>query len=221
MSDVPAGVAFRAAGPLAPLQRAAIWTAGLVGWRRHGFAAVLGMLAAATLSPVDMTPLLVIAFGGLVWLMDGSIGRRDAALLGWSFGFGFFLAGLYWIAAALLVDIAQFWWLVLLALLGVPAGFAIFTALAVLAAHEATRRFGLLGSARILVLAGAWVAAEWLRRHILTGFPWNLIGYACAGPFPGPLAVLQLAAVHGIHGLSLITVLAAGLPAQARELRPG
>ena len=221
MSDVPAGVTFRAAGPLAPLQRAAMWTAGLVGWRRHGFAAVLGMLAAATLSPVDMTPLLVIAFGGLVWLMDGSIGRRDAALLGWSFGFGFFLAGLYWISAALLVDSAQFWWLVPFALLGVPAGFAIFTALAILAAHEASRRFGLLGGARILVLAVAWVAAEWLRGHILTGFPWNLIGYAWAGAFPGALAVLQLTAVTGIYGLSLVTVLAAALPARLGDLGHG
>ena len=221
MSDTPAGVTFRAAGPLAPLQRVAMWTAGLASWRRHGFAACLGVLAAAALSPVDLVPLLVIAFSGLVWLMDGCTGRRDATLLGWSFGFGFFLAGLYWISAALFVDIAQFWWLVPLALLGVPAGFGIFAALAVLAAHEATRRFGLLGGARILVLAVAWVAAEWLRGHILTGFPWNLIGYAWAGAFPGALAVLQLTAVTGIYGLSLLTVLAAALPARLGDIGRG
>jgi apolipoprotein N-acyltransferase len=221
MSETPAGVAFRAAGPLAPLQRAAMWTAGLAGWRRHGFAACLGALAAAALSPVDMTPVLVISFSGLVWLMDGCSGRRDAALLGWSFGFGFFLAGLYWISAALFVDIAQFWWLVPPALLGLPAGFALFTALAVLAAHEATRRFGLLGTARILVLAVSWVTAEWLRGHILTGFPWNLIGYAWAGAFPGALAVLQLTAITGIYGLSLLTVLAAALPARLGDLGRG
>jgi apolipoprotein N-acyltransferase len=221
MSDAPAGVAFRAAGPLAPLQRAAMWTAGLSGWRRHGFAACLGALAAAALSPVDMAPLLVIAFSGLVWLMDGCIGRRDAALLGWSFGFGFFLSGLYWISAALFVDIAQFWWLVPFALLGMPVGLAIFTALATLAAHEATRRFGLLGAARILVLAVAWVVAEWLRGHLLTGFPWNLIGYAWAGAFPGALAMLQLTAVTGIYGLSLLTVLAAALPARLGDLGRG
>src|SRR5690349_2525425 len=194
MSDTPAGVAFRAAGPLAPLQRAAMWTAGLAGWRRHAAALLLGALAAAPFSPIGAPPLvvillsgppvLVISFSGLVWLMDGCAGRRDAALLGWWFGFGFFLAGLYWISAALFVDIAQFWWLVPLALLGFPAGFALFTALAVLAAHEATRRFGLLGTARVLVLAVSWVMAEWLRGHILTGFPWNLIGYAWAGAFP-------------------------------------
>ncbi|HEX7970328.1 MAG TPA: hypothetical protein VF502_19050 [Stellaceae bacterium] len=221
MSETPAGVAFRAAGPLAPLQRAALWTAGLAGWRRYGFALFLGVLAAAALSPVDMVPLLVVAFGGLVWLMDGSASRRDAALLGWSFGFGFFVAGLYWIAAALFVDIVQFWWLVPFAVLGLPAGLGIFTALAVLAAHEMSRRFGLLGSGRILALAACWAAAEWLRGHVLTGFPWNLVGYAWAGGFPGALAVLQLSALVGIYGLSLVTVLAAALPARLGDLDRG
>ena len=231
MSETPAGVAFRAAGPLAPLQRVAMWTAGLAGWRRHAAALLLGALAAAPFSPIGAPPLLVIllsgppvlliSFSGLVWLMDGCAGRRDAALLGWWFGFGFFLAGLYWISAALFVDIAQFWWLVPLALLGFPAGFALFTALAVLAAHEATRRFGLLGTSRILVLAVAWVMAEWLRGHILTGFPWNLIGYAWAGAFPGALAVLQITAITGIYGLSLLTVLAAALPARLGDLGRG
>jgi apolipoprotein N-acyltransferase len=231
MSDAPAGAAFRAAGPLAPLQRAALWTAGLVGWRRHAAAWLLGALAAAPFSPVDGTPFLVvllsgppvllISFSGLVWLFDGSASRRDALALGWWFGFGFFLAGLYWICAALFVDIAQFWWLVPFALLGFPAAFAAFSALAVLAAHEATRRFGLLGVARILVLAVAWVAAEWLRGHVLTGFPWNLIGYAWAGAFPGGLALLQLTAVTGIYGLSLVTVLGAALPARLGDLGRG
>lgn len=221
MSEAPAGVALRAAGPLAPLQRAALWTAGLAGWRRYGLAVLLGALLAGALPPVDSVPLLLIAFSGFVWLMDGSGSRRDAAFLGWCFGFGFFLAGLYWIAAALLVDPGQFWWLLPFAVLGVPAGLAIFTALAVLAAHELSRRFGLLGSGRILALAACWALAEWLRGHVLTGFPWNLVGYAWAGNFPGALSVLQLTAVVGIYGLSLVTVLAAALPARLGDLDRG
>jgi apolipoprotein N-acyltransferase len=220
MSDA-GGVVLRAAGPLAPLQRAALWTAGLSGWRRHALALALGALAAGALSPVDVTPLLVVAFSGLIWLLDGSTGRADAALLGWSFGFGFFVAGLYWIAAALFVDIAAFWWLLPLAVIAVPAGLAIFTALATLAAHEASRRFGLLGTARILAFALAWTTAEWLRGHVLTGFPWNLVGYAWAGAFPGALAVLQLTSLTGIYGLSLLTVAAAALPARLGDLGRG
>ncbi|HXZ02064.1 MAG TPA: apolipoprotein N-acyltransferase [Stellaceae bacterium] len=219
MSD--AGMAFRAVGPLAPLQRGALWCAGLAGWRRYGFAALLGALAAASLSPVDLTPVLVVAFTGLIWLADGARGRGGAFLLGWSFGFGFFLAGLYWISAALFVDIAQFWWMVPFAVAGLPAALALFTALAQLAAFEACERLRLVGTPRILVFAVCWAAAEYLRGHVLTGFPWNLVGYAWAGAFPGALAVLQSASVIGIYGLSLLTVTVAALPARLGDLGRG
>ena len=127
MPDAQAEMAFRAVGPLAPLQRIALWCAGLAGWRRYGMAALLGALAAAALPPVDLTPVLVVSFTGLIWLADGTASRRGALALGWSFGFGFFVAGLYWIAAALFVDIARFWWMVPFAVAGLPAGLAIFT----------------------------------------------------------------------------------------------
>jgi len=221
MADAPTGLALRATGPMAPLQRAASWTGGLVGWRRYSVAVLLGALADAALSPVDLTPVLIVSFSGLVWLLDGTSGRRDALALGWCFGFGFFVAGLYWIAAALFVDIAAFWWLVPFAVIGLPLGLAVFTALALLATYEACRRFDLGGSARILVLAVAWVAAEWLRGHVLTGFPWNLVGYAWAGAFPGALAVLQSTALFGIYGLSLVTVAAAALPARLGDFGRG
>ncbi len=221
MREAPKGVALRAVGALAPLQRCAAWCAGLAGWRRHVLAVLLGALAAAAMPPVDSVPALPIAFGGLVWLADGSTTRRAAFALGWSFGFGFFLAGLYWIAAALFVDIVRFWWLVPFAVLAVPAGLALFSALALLAAHEACRRFHLAATARVLVLAVAWAVAEWLRGHVLTGFPWNLAGYAWAGSFPGSLAVLQTTAAIGIYGLSLLTVTAAVLPARLGDVGRG
>lgn len=212
------GLAFRTLGPLAPLQRTALWAAGLVGWRRHGVAWLLGALAALALPPFDLVPLLVVSFSGLVWLADGSLDRRGAFALGWSFGFGFFVAGLYWIGAALLVDIAAFWWLLPFAVLGIPAVLALLAGLALLASYEACRRLHLAGTSRILVLAACWAAAEWLRGHMLTGFPWNLVGYAWSGGFPGALTVLQTTAFIGIYGLSLLTVVAAALPARLGDL---
>ena len=89
------------AGPAAPLQRCALWLAELRGWRRHATAFALGALAACALPPIDLAPVLLISFPGLVWLADGSAGMLGAFGLGWSFGFGFFVAGLYWIAAAI------------------------------------------------------------------------------------------------------------------------
>ena len=221
MPDAPAGLVFRAVGPLAPLQRGALWCAGLSGWRRHLVALLLGVLAAASLSPVDLTPALLVSMSGLVWLADGVASRRGALLLGWSFGFGFFVAGVYWIAAALFVDIAHFWWLLPFAVVALPAGLAIFPALALLAAHEARERFRLAGTPRILVLAAAWCAAEYAQGHVLTGFPWNMLGYAWAGAFPGALAVLQSASVFGIYGLSLVTAVIAMLPARLGDLGGG
>jgi len=237
MAELPSEILLRAAGPMAPLQRAALWIAGLSSWRRHGLAAILGALAAKAMAPVDLAPLfsgsldvapvLVVSFSGLVWLHDGTTSRRDALLLGWSFGFGFFVAGLYWIAAALFVDIAQFWWLVPFAVAALPAGLALTTALALLLDYEARRRFALIGSARILALALAWSAAEYLRGHVLSGFPWNLVGYAWAGVMPdtlglpGSLDVLQLASITGIYGLSLVTVAAAALPARLGDFGRG
>jgi apolipoprotein N-acyltransferase len=202
------------AGPAAPLQRSALWLASLTGWHRHLAALLLGMIAAASLPPVDMTPVLLISFPGLVWLTDGNTGYRSAFAIGWSFGFGFLLAGLYWIAAALFVDIAQFWWLVPVAVAGIPAGLAIFTGTATLVSHVLCRALRLGATGRVLALVICWCGAEWLRGHILTGFPWNLIGYAWSGAFPGAIAMLQFASLAGIYGLSLLTVLVACLPAR-------
>ena len=58
------------------------------------------------------------------------------------------------------------------------------------------------GLARVLVLAVALASAEWLRGHVLTGFPWNVLGYALTWP----LALMQAASVFGIYGLTLLRV---------------
>jgi apolipoprotein N-acyltransferase len=204
-----------------PLCRLAQDVAELSGWRRYGLAFLLGLAAAATMPPFDLMPLLAVAFPGLLWLDDGSAGPGASFRLGWVFGFGFFLAGLYWIAAAMFVDIDRFWWLVPFAAAGLPAGFAIYVGLALLATSLVTRTLRLTPAARVFVFAIAWVAAEWARGHAFTGLPWNLIGYAWSGGFPGSVAMLQSVAVVGIYGLSFVTVLAASLPALLGSPRPG
>jgi apolipoprotein N-acyltransferase len=205
---------LRGGNALMPLQRVALNLLALTGWRRYLTAFLLGLLAAASLPPVDLTPVLLVSFGGLVWLADGSRNWRQAFALGWSFGAGFFLAGLYWIAVALTVDWRQFWWMMPFAVLGLPAVLGIFTGLALTASDYLSRRLHLSGTARIVMLALSWSVLEYVRGNVLTGFPWNLLGYAWAGGFPGGIAVLQAASIFGIYGLSFLTVLAASLPAR-------
>jgi apolipoprotein N-acyltransferase len=196
-----------------PLCRLADGLAGFSGWRRYGLAFALGVGAAAALPPFDLTPLLAVVFPGLLWLDDGSASLGASFRLGWVFGFGFFFAGLYWIAAALFVDIDRFWWLVPLAAAGLPAGFALYIGLALFTTRLVGNYLHLPITARIFAFAISWSAAEWVRGHALTGLPWNLIGYAWSGGFPGALAVLQSVAWVGIYGLSFVTILAASLPA--------
>src|SRR5437868_15468375 len=89
-----------------PLCRLAQEVAALAGWRRYGLAFVLGALLAGALPPIDMTPLIFIAFPGLLWLYEDSASVWTSARLGYAFGVGFFVAGLYWLAAALVADTA-------------------------------------------------------------------------------------------------------------------
>ena len=197
----------------AALCRLAFELAALSGWRRFGLSFLLGLVAVAALPPVDMTPLLVVAFTGLLWLEEGSSGPRASFGLGYAFGFGFFLGGLYWIAGALFVDFASFWWLIPIAAVGLPAIFAIYTGLVLFAVNVASRYLSLQLTPRIFAFAVVWTGAEWVRGHAFTGFPWNLIGSTWAGGFPGANTVLQTVAWVGIYGLSFATVLAASLPA--------
>lgn len=196
-----------------PLSRLARFFAAASGWRRYGLAFLLGVLLAGTMPPVDLSPLIFIAFPGLLWLDNGSAGAWASFRLGYVFAFGFFVAGLYWIAEALFVDIARFWWVLPFAVAGIPAVLSLLPAVALGLTALATRRMQLAGVARVCLFAVLLSAAEWVRGHALTGLPWNLSGYAWAGGFPGAIALLQTTAWVGIYGLSFLTVLAGSLPA--------
>jgi len=170
----------------------------LNGWRRLAVAFALGALATMALPPLYFFPILALSFSGLIWLLDSARRTRTALAVGWWFGFGYFAAGLYWTGFAMLVDAARFAWLLPIASLGLPAGLAIFSGLAGLIYY----RLNPTGVARVLVLALAWTTVEWLRSTILTGFPWNLIGYT----WMGSDAMAQAGAYVGVQGLGLITV---------------
>ncbi|WP_119167443.1 apolipoprotein N-acyltransferase [Algihabitans albus] len=177
----------------------------LKGRRRLALGVLLGVVAAGALPPLYLVPLLIPAFVGLVWLMDGATTRSAAFGLGWAFGAGYFLAGLYWVGIAMTVDFAAFWWFLPIAVGGLSVGLAIFTGGATLAAWS----LGWHGPGRIFLLTAAWLTAEWLRSWVLTGFPWNLVGSVWS--FSD--IMLQPAALGGVWLLSVLTLLAATAPA--------
>jgi apolipoprotein N-acyltransferase len=186
------------------------------GWRRALIAFVAGALSALAMAPFSFWPILFVTFPILVWLIDGAgVGRwggiGTAAVSGWCFGFGYFVAGLYWIGYAFLVDAPTFGWLLPFAVLGLPAYLAIFTAFGAALA----RMLWMRGALRILTLGVTMTAAEWLRGHVLTGFPWNAFGYALAAPLP----LAQSAALFGLWGLTFIAVVVFASPATLTDDR--
>src|SRR5882724_7350488 len=171
------------------------------GWRRAAIAFLAGALSVLAMAPFGAWPVLFVTFPVLVWLLDGAASGRlggvlAAALTGWWFGFGYFLAGLYWIGIAFLVDAPTFGWLMPFAVVGLPAGLALFTAFGTALARLIWTR----GATRLIALALALTVAEWLRGHVLTGFPWNTFGYALTGP----LVLAQTSALIGIWGLTFV-----------------
>jgi apolipoprotein N-acyltransferase len=186
------------------------------GWRRAGIAFVAGALSALALAPVNAWPILFLTFPVLVWLVDGSVtgrygGALSAAVAGWCFGFGYFLAGLYWIGYAFLVDAKTFGWLLPIAVAGLPAYLALYTALGLAAA----RLIWLRGGERVLALAVTLSIAEWLRGHLLSGFPWNTFGYALTQP----LVLAQGASLIGVWGLTFLAIAIFAAPALLADER--
>ena len=196
--------------------RLAQWIVLSWGWRRALVAVVAGALSALAMAPFDAWPVLFLTFPILVWLIDGAAGGRlggmaSAAIAGWWFGFGYHVAGLYWIGYAFLVDAKTFGWLLPFAVLGLPAYLAIYSGFGLALARMIWPR----GPARLIALAVALTIAEWLRGHLLTGFPWNLYGYALTSP----LALAQSASLIGIWGLTFVAVAVFASPAMFADER--
>ena len=191
----------------------ATWVAGLRGARRAVAAFVLGAASVLAFAPVHAWPILFFTFGALIWLLDGChaqhelLGERlkSAAFAGFCFGFGYFLAGFYWIAEAFLVEPWRHGWLLPFVMTALPGGMALFFAVPAALAML----FWLPGAARVFALAIAFGLAEFARGHVLTGLPWNLVGYGLLGNLP----LMQLAALFGVYALSLLAVLLFAAPA--------
>jgi apolipoprotein N-acyltransferase len=186
----------------------------LHGWRRAALAIFAGAFAVMALPPFDFFAAAFVSFVLLVLLMEGAVAPPNAGPLralmpslkiGWQFGFGYFLAGLWWLGNALLVEASEFAWAIPLAVLVLPAGLALFYALAA----GLARVIWTEGVGAAAALAFGFGAAEWLRGFLFTGFPWNPVGHLA---MPAPL-LMQSASLVGAEGMNALAVFFFSLPA--------
>lgn len=198
------------------MQRIAQMIGRLTGWRRCGISFLAGCLSVLAFAPLHLWPVMFITIPLFILLLDGcctddqTAGTTRARVLrfawtGWWFGFGFFFAGLYWIGFSFLVEAEIFAVFLPFAVTLMPAGLALFFA----AAAAAASLMWLRGAGRLLGLALTVTVAEWLRGKILTGFPWNTIGYALTGSD----VMMQPASLVGVDALTLFAMLLFSAPA--------
>jgi len=192
------------------------------GWRRRAIAFLAGAAGALALAPVDFLPAIVLPMTAAVWLIDGAAeakqglqrlplaSLKNAFGVGWWWGFGYFVAGFWWLGAAFLLE-PEFAWALPLGVIGLPAVLAVFPALG----FAIARLFWAPGASRILALAAGLGFSEWLRGHVLTGFPWNDYGMALGDH----LVLAQFAAIGGLASLNVPCVAIFAAPALLADHR--
>jgi apolipoprotein N-acyltransferase len=182
----------------------------LQGWRALGAAFVAGALAALAMPPLYWLPFAIVGIVTYVWLWQAAPSPRSAFWRGLAWGIGHFVVGSYWILEAFYVPPADFALLGPPIVIGLAAVLGFFPGLAAWAARHVIDRWPSLGGrySRLIVLAIAWTAGEWLRGHVFTGYPWNPLGHVWA--FATPL--LQAASLFGVYGLGMISFLVLAAP---------
>ncbi|MEH3144479.1 MAG: apolipoprotein N-acyltransferase [Methylobacterium frigidaeris] len=203
-------------GPGALARRIALTS----GWTRFSLAWLAGACGALAMPPFGIVPALALSLVPAVWLLDGTAPGSSrpgsllaAAWIGWAWGFGYFVAGLWWLGAAFLVEADQFAYLLPLGVLGLPAALGLFFA----AGFAAARLAWSPRPARVLALAFGLGLSEWLRGHLFTGFPWNTLGMAL-GQNPW---LMQAASWLGLYGLTVLAVALAAAPATLADAGRG
>jgi apolipoprotein N-acyltransferase len=183
----------------ARIERGARWFAALA----LGAATVFGF------APFHLSALPILTLALLFVLWRQSASPRAAAVLGFAFGLGFFLAGTSWVYISLhtfggmpagLTAIATFGFCAVVACYPAIAGWLSLRLVRGFAAEEHTTMLALV------VMPACWTVGELMRGYLLTGFPWLGLGYS---QVPGsPLA--GYAAVLGSYGVTWLTAICAG-----------
>lgn len=183
------------------------------GWRRFLLLLAAGALAGFAAPPFFILPLLFVSVPVWVWALDGAerrpglLGRifGPAFSIGFALGLGYFLVAIHWIGAAFFIDGGVMLALMPFAVLALAAGLALFWGLGSALAHAIWSDSPL----RIFALAGALTLAEFARGHVLTGFPFDLLGYALTANDE----MLQAASLLGVYGLTFFAFLIPATPA--------
>lgn len=157
-----------------------------------------GMISGLAFAPYYVVWILPVTLSFLFFCINTATLKKQAFVRAFGFGFGLGAFSTSWIAHALMIDGGAFAALIPVVWLGMGLLFGLFFSV-----PAALSLFARAGLPRLFAWAALFTFFEWVRSWILTGFPWNLMGSVWENTLP----VLQSAALWGVYGLSLLTVL--------------
>lgn len=167
-------------------------------------ALLLGGLAACGFAPLDLWPLTLACFAAWIALVHAAPTFRSALWRGWLFGVGHFTVNDNWFQHAFDFQDAM------PPVLGYVAPLLLALYLAVypmIAAGIAWRfRRAAPDVAFILIFAAAWIATEWLRSVLFTGYAWDPLSVI----WMPVIGVARVSALVGTYALSGLTIVVAG-----------
>ena len=171
-----------------------------------------GAVITLSLAPFNFWPAALLG-PGLLYLLLRDTAPRQAAGLGWLFGLGLFASGTSWVYVSIHDYGHAAPWLAGLLTFAFACALALFYSLLgwCWASWIRQRQPGLLDAGGFAAL---WLAQEYLRSWLLTGFPWLYLGYS---QLDGPLA--GLAPIGGVWLPGLVVVFSACVLAQLFSLR--
>ena len=168
---------------------------------------ILGFFTSFSFSPYNLIFINFLTFSALLYLLNVGkkfkLNNKYFFLIGWFFGFGYFLSGLYWISISLTYE-EIFKYLIPFAVILLPAFLAIFYGISTLI----LKKFVSKKISFVLFFSLVFSILEFIRGSILSGFPWNLIAYS----WSWSLEIIQVISVIGTYSLNLISITIFSLP---------
>jgi apolipoprotein N-acyltransferase len=112
-----------------------------------------GAFFSLAFAPFHFFVAAIISLSAFYFLLERNYSKKSNFWLGFFYGFGYFLSGIYWIAISLLVE-EQFFWLIPFALTLIPSALALYFAGFALTYKFVVKKFSLNCSyQKILVFA--------------------------------------------------------------------
>ena len=130
--------------------------------------------------------------------------RRNLFLVGYIFGFGFYLSGIFWISYSLTFD-NNFKYLIPFAVLLIPLFLSFFTGLTTLIIGQHLS----YNFSSILLFSGSLALSDYIRGKVLSGFPWNVWGYS----WSSITEILQILNLIGLFAFNLLVITIFTIPA--------